>query len=111
MVVLGLALWRRGIRAGAALLALVVAQVATGLSNVVLQWPLVAALLHSGGAAALVFVLTALALRLPAARPTADQALMQRRRRTSISRHAGATDALGVPRRARRTANSRRACN
>jgi heme a synthase len=33
-------------------------QLATGLSNVVLGWPLVAALLHTGGAAALVMVLT-----------------------------------------------------
>lgn len=33
-------------------------QLATGLSNVVLDWPLAAALLHTGGAAALVLVLT-----------------------------------------------------
>lgn len=33
-------------------------QLATGLSNVVLDWPLLAALLHTGGAAALVIVLT-----------------------------------------------------
>ncbi|AYM97329.1 heme A synthase [Acidovorax sp. 1608163] len=33
-------------------------QLATGLSNVVLGWPLVAAVLHTGGAAALVVVLT-----------------------------------------------------
>jgi heme a synthase len=33
-------------------------QLATGLSNVVLGWPLLAALLHTGGAAALVVVLT-----------------------------------------------------
>jgi heme a synthase len=33
-------------------------QFATGLSNVVLGWPLLAALLHTGGAAALVIVLT-----------------------------------------------------
>jgi cytochrome c oxidase assembly protein subunit 15 len=33
-------------------------QLATGLSNVVLDWPLVAAVLHTGGAAALVGVLT-----------------------------------------------------
>ncbi len=35
-------------------------QVATGLSNVVLGWPLVAAVAHTGGAAALVVVLTAI---------------------------------------------------
>lgn len=40
------------------LLALSLAQLATGLSNVVLDWPLVAAVLHTGGAAALVVVLT-----------------------------------------------------
>ena len=33
-------------------------QLLTGLSNVVLGWPLLAALLHTGGAAALVIVLT-----------------------------------------------------
>ncbi|HAL37573.1 MAG TPA: heme A synthase, partial [Polaromonas sp.] len=31
---------------------------ATGLSNVVLGWPLLAAVMHTGGAAALVVVLT-----------------------------------------------------
>ncbi|MBE7940291.1 MULTISPECIES: COX15/CtaA family protein [Ramlibacter] len=59
---LGLLAWR--LRAGplrtqarwlGALLAL---QFATGLSNVVLGWPLVAAVLHTGGAAAMVAVLT-----------------------------------------------------
>ncbi len=40
------------------LLALTVAQLLTGLSNVVLGWPLVAAVLHTGGAAAMVVVLT-----------------------------------------------------
>jgi cytochrome c oxidase assembly protein subunit 15 len=38
----------------AALLAL---QIATGLSNVVLGWPLLAAVLHTGGAGALLVVL------------------------------------------------------
>ena len=33
-------------------------QVATGLGNVVLGWPLIAAVGHTGGAAALVIVLT-----------------------------------------------------
>lgn len=60
---LGLVAWRlhrRGVLpaqtrwlAGLALL-----QFATGLSNVVLDWPLVAAVLHTGGAAALVVVVT-----------------------------------------------------
>jgi cytochrome c oxidase assembly protein subunit 15 len=39
------------------LLGLALAQFATGLSNVVLGWPLAAAVLHTGGAAALVVVL------------------------------------------------------
>ena len=70
------ALWRRrgtdpslG-RFGQALGLLVLVQVASGLSNVVLGWPLVAALGHSAGAAALVLVLTLLlarARRLPQA--------------------------------------------
>ena len=38
--------------------ALISLQLATGLSNVVLDWPLVAAVLHTGGAGALVVVLT-----------------------------------------------------
>lgn len=43
---------------GHCLLGLLALQFATGLSNVVLDWPLVAAVLHTGGAAALVIVLT-----------------------------------------------------
>ena len=40
------------------LASLAVLQLVTGLSNVVLDWPLIAAVLHTGGAAALVVVLT-----------------------------------------------------
>ena len=40
------------------IIALLGLQLATGLSNVVLGWPLLAALLHTGGAAALVIALT-----------------------------------------------------
>ena len=48
-------------------LALAALQLATGLSNVVLDWPLVAAVLHTGGASALVGVLTwALCISRPA---------------------------------------------
>ncbi|MBW8759778.1 MAG: COX15/CtaA family protein [Burkholderiales bacterium] len=50
-------LWRRGApsrRRAVIILAVVVVQWATGLSNVVLGWPLVAALAHTAGAAALV---------------------------------------------------------
>ena len=54
------------------LLALSALQFFTGLSNVVLGWPLVAAVLHTGGAAALVMALTwALSLSSsPVASPT-----------------------------------------
>ena len=45
-------------RLAQALLILSALQLATGLSNVVLDWPLVAAVLHTGGASALVLVLT-----------------------------------------------------
>jgi len=51
--------WRTPSRVLAALVGL---QIATGLGNVVLGWPLLAALLHTGGAAALVLTLTWIAL-------------------------------------------------
>lgn len=50
-----------------AILALLVWQVLSGVSNVVLGWPLLAALSHSAGAAAWVLVLTVLGARLPQA--------------------------------------------
>lgn len=46
------------------LLLLTLAQAGSGLSNVVLDWPILAALAHSGGAAALAGVLASLAVRL-----------------------------------------------
>lgn len=52
--------WRRW---GALLAGLLLAQLASGLSNVVLGWPLFAALAHSAGAAALVLTLTLLLAR------------------------------------------------
>ncbi|MBK1614680.1 heme A synthase [Rubrivivax gelatinosus] len=58
-------------RFGLGLALLLVAQLASGLSNVVLGWPLPAALAHSAGAAALVLLLATLLARsapLPAAR-------------------------------------------
>ena len=59
----------RSTRRYAALIAwLSAAQLATGLSNVVLGWPLAGALLHTAGAAALVWVLTSLLAR-PASAP------------------------------------------
>jgi len=51
-------------RYAVALLALLVWQVASGVSNVVLGWPILAALCHSAGAAALVGVLTSLLMRV-----------------------------------------------
>ena len=63
LAALALLVWRLR-RAGALpsqarwLAGLALMQFATGLSNVVLDWPLVAAVLHTGGAAALVVVLT-----------------------------------------------------
>ncbi len=45
---------------GAGLLVLLVAQLASGLSNVVLDWPLAAALAHSAGAAGLLLLLVSL---------------------------------------------------
>jgi cytochrome c oxidase assembly protein subunit 15 len=63
------ALWRQADavlrRFGLGLASLLLAQVASGLSNVVLGWPLVAALAHSAGAAALVLLLTLLLARSP----------------------------------------------
>ena len=74
LVALAIALWRAGDNQqrtwGRALMLLTGLQLATGLSNVVLQWPIVAALLHSAGAAALVLVLV-LMLARSATRATA----------------------------------------
>jgi heme a synthase len=50
-------------RFGAGLAALLLLQLASGLSNVVMGWPLLAALAHSGGAAALVLLMTLLLAR------------------------------------------------
>jgi heme a synthase len=50
-------------RFAAGFVALAALQLATGLSNVVLGWPIVAALLHTGGAAALAVVLATLLAR------------------------------------------------
>ena len=51
-------------RFGRAFAALALWQLASGLSNVVLDWPLVAAVAHTGGAAGLAIVLAALLSRL-----------------------------------------------
>ena len=55
-------------RAGLGLAAVALWQLATGLSNVVLGWPLLAAVGHTGGAAALVLLLTRLLVVTTAAR-------------------------------------------
>ena len=61
-------------RQGRLLLGLCLLQFITGLSNVVLDWPLLAAVLHTGGAAALVVVMTwtLAACRKPSPRPTSS---------------------------------------
>ena len=72
IAVLGLLAWRLWPLAGVAplaraLAALLVLQFATGLTSVVLDWPLLLAVLHSGGAAVLVALLVAINHRLAAA--------------------------------------------
>lgn len=67
-VVLGLLAWRLGSlpesrTAARWLFALLGLQLLTGLSNVVLDWPLLAAVAHTGGAAALVVVMTGVLVR------------------------------------------------
>ena len=65
---LGVALRRAALpdarRIGLWLLALAAAQLVTGLSNIVLGWPIVAALLHTAGAAAMVGLLASLLWRM-----------------------------------------------
>jgi cytochrome c oxidase assembly protein subunit 15 len=78
VVALALALWRSGgvtqRRYALAWAVLLGTQVASGLSNVVLGWPLVAALGHSAGAAAMVALATSLLARSHAARARATDA-------------------------------------
>lgn len=68
------------------LLGLLVLQLATGLGNVILGWPLLAAVLHTGGAAALVVVLTWMVETM---RPRATEPAQPARRETTV-RTAGA---------------------
>jgi cytochrome c oxidase assembly protein subunit 15 len=67
VIALSMRLWRGGAgvgrRAAAWLLLLLGVQVFSGLSNVLLDWPLLAALLHTAGAAGLVALLTGMAAR------------------------------------------------
>ena len=78
VVALALALWRSGgvtqRRYALAWAVLLGTQVASGLSNVVLGWPLVAALGHSAGAASMVALATSLLARSHAARARATDA-------------------------------------
>lgn len=75
LLALAAALWRspaEGARRAALGLAAVAAwQLASGLSNVVLGWPLPAAVAHTGGAAALTMLLAQLGMRLHQARAAA----------------------------------------
>ena len=79
LVVLGLRMLRAGdsthpvAAQGRWLLGLAALQLVTGLSNVILDWPLAAAVLHTGGAAALVGVLT---WALAASEASASQAVL-----------------------------------
>ncbi len=79
LVVLGLRMLHAGnsthpvAAQGRWLLALAALQLVTGLSNVILDWPLAAAVLHTGGAAALVGVLT---WALAASEASASQAVL-----------------------------------
>ena len=79
LVVLGLRMLRAGdsthpvAAQGRWLLVLAALQLVTGLSNVILDWPLAAAVLHTGGAAALVGVLT---WALAASEASASQAVL-----------------------------------
>jgi len=78
-LVLGSLAWRLGRagepvarRFGVALATLLLAQLASGLSNVVLGWPLVAAIGHAAGAAALVLTLVLLLARSASRRSAAQ---------------------------------------
>ena len=73
ILALGALLWQvwsaPGLKAPArALLVLVLLQFVTGMSNVVLQWPLLLAVAHSGGAALLVALLVVVTYRLRSGR-------------------------------------------
>jgi heme a synthase len=75
------ALWRlpagTGRRWAMLWLVLLCSQVVSGLSNAVLGWPLLAALLHSAGAAAMVLALAVIGMRLHQARKLPAHALLR----------------------------------
>jgi cytochrome c oxidase assembly protein subunit 15 len=84
--------WRQSSRVLAALVGL---QLATGLSNVVLGWPMLAALLHTGGAAALVLVLTWIWARATATPDTSLTPEAQRTAASALQRVASAKHGTG----------------
>ncbi len=65
------------------LFGLALLQVATGLGNVLLGWPMLAAVMHTGGAAALVIVLTGMLFRTRAARQTVRASKLSASRQTA----------------------------
>ena len=75
--------------ASVALGALLVLQFATGLVNVVFAWPLVAAVLHSAGAAGLVAALVVINYRLPRNSVASDPSLVVGSMRSSLPAWAG----------------------
>ncbi|MBL8333230.1 MAG: COX15/CtaA family protein [Rubrivivax sp.] len=95
LLVLAWALHRHAERSvrhhGQALALLALWQLASGLSNVVLDWPIVAALAHTGGAAALVVVLSSLLMlgRAAAAAPAPTAASAPVRCAAAPARSAG----------------------
>ena len=64
-------------RMACGLIAVLGAQIATGISNVVFAWPLAVAVVHNGGAAALALMLALLNARLAARRASAEPAAMR----------------------------------
>ena len=97
VIALSIRLWRgarEDRRAAIWLLLLLAVQVFSGLSNVLLDWPLLAALLHTAGAAALVALLTSLACVVarrepPRIRPSRPAGSSIEPRRHDGHHHAG----------------------
>ena len=90
--VLAWALWREGRRSSRADLSRLAVglgllglwQLASGLSNVVLGWPLVAALAHSGGAAALAVLMAHLLARVHVRPSHAPSSVMAPQRSAAV---------------------------
>ncbi len=85
MLILATRLYRiRALRSQAQwLVGLAILQVATGLGNVLLGWPMLAAVMHTGGAAALVIVLTGMVLCTRDARDTVSASKLSASRLTA----------------------------